>query len=273
MLGTLAAALPPASESSVRTPTGYAWVGTTWYGVGLVGAPAIHYAHGHMGRGLSSLALRAIAPPFLGLLGGGGACLGQNTFRQGCADAGLAIGSILGLALAAGADAALLAWERPDKTLSNAGMGYGWQLLLADAAWVGLGVGFGSRAANSGDDELGLVLNTWAPLYGFGLLSGPVIHFAHGEVGRGFLSLALRGLVGPLGLVPGMAGYCTATGGVKGCATRGIEWGLLGGALVVSMLDAFVLARPIPQTSRASAWVPVLQARHDSAFIGAATQW
>jgi hypothetical protein len=48
--------------------------------------------------------------------------------------------------------------------------------------------------------------------------------------------------VGPLGALPGMFGYCAATG-THDCFQIGAQWGLLGGALAVSLFDALVMAR------------------------------
>ena len=78
--------------------------------------------------------------------------------------------------------------------------------------------------------------------YLVGLVGGPTVHFVHGNWGTGFISLGARALIGPLGVVPGIAGYCAATGGVKNCSEDGALYGLVGGLVAVDLFDALVLA-------------------------------
>jgi len=117
---------------------------------------------------------------------------------------------------------------------------YGWQILLAgtgaDAIAV-LGVGTQSTAVS------------WLGISA-AALTGPVVHNAHGEVGRGFLSLGLNALSGTVGAIVG-------TNAAAGCerlpnrlepadpncwpalpTVRGIFVGLQ----VAMLVDAFALA-------------------------------
>jgi hypothetical protein len=105
---------------------------------------------------------------------------------------------------------------------------YGWQSLLVDGASVSLlavdGALISMAARGDATFDAGATLLVLAPgvLGGFGyLLGGPVVHWAHGKVGTGFLSLGLR-VVAPLAglgvgaLIPGVAGYDNTVGGLIG---------------------------------------------------------
>lgn len=82
---------------------------------------------------------------------------------------------------------------------------YGWQTLLVDLA--GLAVGLIELGGNSDG----------SPLFGgVYFLGGPIVHFAHGHVGRGFGSLVLRLLMPLPGVLVGAAASL-------GCAERGDE--------------------------------------------------
>jgi hypothetical protein len=216
----------------------------TWYGVGVVAAPAVHEAHGNWPVGLADLGLRALVPPLVGTLGLLGACLSKSDFDRKCVRDGWATGSLVGLAGAAAIDALFLADER-HRPITYSGDGwYGHHILIVDAIGYGLGLYFaiGAPKTKSGS-RIHPATAVWALGYPIGFIGAPIVHFSHGEVARGFGSLGIRLLVGPMGAVVGLMGYCAASGGARDCAAHGAQWGLLGGSLAASLFDAFVLAQ------------------------------
>ncbi|HKU45111.1 MAG TPA: hypothetical protein VJR89_43425 [Polyangiales bacterium] len=223
----------------------------TWYGVSLVGAPAVHYAHGRGAAGLLDFSMRAFAPPLDGVFGLVGSCLSKE-FEGSCVETGWGVGSLIGSAGAAAFDALVL--SRPEPRSSAPPSWYGLQILAIDLIGYGAGIYYASRKPHDADgDALHPALAVWVPSYIIGFIGAPIVHFAHGEIERGFGSLGLRLLVGPLGAVFGLMGYCAATGGATDCSGDGALWGLLGGALSVSLLDAFALARePVAASEHAS---------------------
>jgi hypothetical protein len=222
-------------------PSTIGLVGGVWYGIGGVGAPTVHWAHHQTGLGLASLGFRTLAPPFVGSLGALGHCVGSE-FDDGCASDGFAGGTFVGLAGAAIIDAALLANEQPRSKPAHQESWYGWQTLMLDGATVVGGIVLATSLRDKEGRPPHPSIAIWTPSYVVGLFSGPIVHFAHGNVGKGFGSLGLRGLAGPMGVLPGLMGYCAATGGHDGCARAGALWGLTGGLAVVSAIDAFALA-------------------------------
>lgn len=79
-------------------------------------------------------------------------------------------------------------------------------------------------------------------LFGF-LLGAPVVHFAHGHVGKGFLSMGLR--VGmPLALGYGFASAASCSSSDDfGCGLGELVLGILLGAAGASAIDAAAIAR------------------------------
>ena len=75
-----------------------------------------------------------------------------------------------------------------------------------------------------------------------------------------FGSLGLRSLVGPMGALPGVMGYCSASGGVEGCAGSGALFGLVGGLLAVDLFDALVLAHSDADVTGTSRFTPSVSA-------------
>jgi hypothetical protein len=111
---------------------------------------------------------------------------------------------------------------------------YGYQTIATDAAAVGLAsLSHAGKAAG-------------AITY---LIAAPVIHVAHGSIGKGVGDLGIR-LVSPLTgalaglLLGGLAGgKDTNSFGVLGAEATGAAYGLIIGAGLASALDATVLAR------------------------------
>jgi hypothetical protein len=145
---------------------------------------------------------------------------------------------------------------------------YGYQTLSTD----GVALGFGALALTAGSHDKYLVVTSLG-LYGLG---APIIHFAHGHVGKGFGDLGMRVGMMALGAVIGggiaYAAYtppagCTASGGVSpsasgsvgdfglgealGCASLypalatafGVVLGGIVGGMGASAIDAVLLAR------------------------------
>jgi hypothetical protein len=101
--GSLGVLLLGATFGGDLTP--FAWAAAGVYGVG---APAVHFTHGAVSKGLASLALRALLP----LVGFGfGSLLGAGSARDRRMDEGV-IGAVAGGAGAAMFDAAVLGWDR-----------------------------------------------------------------------------------------------------------------------------------------------------------------
>ena len=99
---------------------------------------------------------------------------------------------------------------------------YGWQTLLTDAAAV-LGVYV------SPDLTLGLYL-----------AGGPVVHWVHGNAGRGFASLGLR-VGAPVVLTYALVSTCDSDA-EYGCLGEAIL-GVTAGVVIAVVVDATVLAR------------------------------
>jgi hypothetical protein len=88
--------------------------------------------------------------------------------------------------------------------------------------------------------------------YLIGSIGAPIVHFAHGNVGRGFASLGVRLGLSPIGAVLGVIGACAGTAGNDHCASEGAQYGLFGGTLAMALLDAFVFARDAKEAPTAS---------------------
>jgi hypothetical protein len=92
---------------------------------------------------------------------------------------------------------------------------YGWQTLIADGASIGLAV------ATKG--------NPWVMGASYSLVPS-VIHFAHGNIGRGFIDLGVRVVLPPLMAIGG------GLIGVAAASDDGTGAGKLGGLLIGGML-------------------------------------
>ncbi|MFO7177428.1 MAG: hypothetical protein DIU78_001900 [Pseudomonadota bacterium] len=255
-------------------PTPLGTVSFAWYGLGAVGAPAVHYAHRRLGTGATTFGLRATVPVLTSLFGVVASC-GRGRKGGTCADDGAAAGALTGLVGVAALDAAVFGWERYSQEPSTRTW-YGWQTLIVDGAGLALGLGYAADEPKTKNGELlHPATATFVPLYTIGLFGGPIVHFVHGRVGIGFLSFGVRGLVAPMFALPGLVGQCTITWGAGKCAAEGAQWGILGGSLAVSLFDSLVLAWDKPSTESAAApsWVPLVQPHADGVLVGTATTW
>lgn len=103
---------------------------------------------------------------------------------------------------------------------------YGWQMLIIDTAGLALVLG-----AFSGEEAL-----LWTGA-GVQLVGGPVVHWAHGQLGRGFASLGLRVALPALGALAGV-GQLDLYGPFVGGAI---------GMLIAWVIDDLAIARiPAP---------------------------
>jgi hypothetical protein len=132
---------------------------------------------------------------------------------------------------------------------------YGWQTLTTDAASLALA---GLSLASDGPGSERVFGVTAASAF---VLGAPIVHAAHGNLGRGVGSLALRVGMPALGLVVGvLVGSAlptsnTGTFSDLDNAVSNIAYGVLVGTLVgaagASAIDAGALAREkLPATSR-----------------------
>jgi hypothetical protein len=107
---------------------------------------------------------------------------------------------------------------------------YGGEVLGSDAVALSLlliGIGAASSANGSNDGLAAGLSVTSGFVY---VLGGPIVHWAHGHVGAGFGSLALRvGLPFAGGLLGGLLGAAAVSGQNDGLNGLGV---VLGGALV-----------------------------------------
>lgn len=141
---------------------------------------------------------------------------------------------------------------------------YGYQTLATDGAALSMGLGSVASGASRSATVFGAAgLGTYA-------LGGPIVHFAHGEVSRGFVDLGIRAAAPlVLGVGGGIIGGRTApssndadkslANGYVG-VTQGATIGALVGAITASAIDAIFLAhderpaqaRPAPAAARMS---------------------
>jgi hypothetical protein len=120
--------------------------------------------------------------------------------------------------------------------------GYRNQILLASA--LGVGAFLGGAAAEGPD---GRDTSASDALFAVGgittFIVPPIIHFAHGELGRGGGSFGVRyGLAG-IGALVGMSAYSCNEDEEFLCKMNGIGPGMLVGVAIASLIDAFAIAK------------------------------
>lgn len=213
----------------------------TWYGVSVIGAPAVHWAHDHWSLGASDFAMRAFAPPIVGMFGVLASCLVNEEFEDQCTQTGLGVGTLLGIGLASAFDALILARSAQKQAPRESGEWYGLQIMMVDLLGYLVGAYYAARGPQLEDEPMNPVIALWAMHYLITTLAAPIVHFVHGQVGYGFASLGSRLVIGPMGALIGVIGFCAATG-TDDCAETGATWGLLGGGLIVALFDSFLFA-------------------------------
>jgi hypothetical protein len=224
----------------------------TWYGVGVVGAPAVHHANRRWPVGIADFAVRALFPPVVGVSGLLVSCVYNDEFDRGCARSGWSGGMLFGLAGAAAFDALLLSRSSERDSPGPGGSWYGLQILTIDVIAFGVGAFYAMKAPREGHDRPHPGLALWVMDYLIGSIGAPIVHFAHSNVGLGFASLGMRLFLSPMGAVIGLMGVCAATAGSDDCAGEGAQYGLFGGSLAIALFDAFALARESEDRATAS---------------------
>ncbi len=149
---------------------------------------------------------------------------------------------------------------------------YGWQSLIAQGGALAFMMFSGSVASgqNNSLGSAGILLGA-SGLY----LGGPVVHWSHGHVGKGFAALGLN--VGGT-LAGGFAGAalmcgssCHGGGGEDFGPLVGLVLGSTLGFLTALVVDDAVLAREtvVEDAAKASlTWVPSLRIGRDSTTVG-----
>lgn len=211
-------------------------IATTW-GLGMVGAFAVHAAHENPALGLAGMASRLLLPPMGAVLGVGVQCIAVGGERP-CSAAGGRGGFVAGMLGAIALDSLAFARAEPEAPLppsADRRIWYGYQTLVIDGAALAAGLAFtiGREHPDRSDDAARMLVFP----YLVGFLVSPWVHAVHGRVGVAFGSFALRALVPALGALPGMAGYCAASGSETRCSKEGALWGIFGGALLMSAID------------------------------------
>jgi len=133
---------------------------------------------------------------------------------------------------------------------------YGWQILIADGATLGI-----AAATEQGELALG-----W-------IGTGAVVHTAHGNYGRAVASVGLRVALPLLGASAGAASAQGCTGDFCGLGEV-LVGGLvgMGAAEVIDLVmakDEHEIAPPRPSRS----WTPVASVRHSGATFGIAARF
>jgi hypothetical protein len=147
---------------------------------------------------------------------------------------------------------------------------YGYQTLIVAGASVTTAV-----VPLVAFDEPGLIVG-WPPALGGLVLGGPIVHWAHGRVGRGFAVLGMN--VGATALGIGVFGIPVACAFEK-CDGFYFSYGILGsyvGALVAVAIDVAALSTYQPPVQPAVArtprvldsLAPVIDVRTDRTVLG-----
>ena len=141
---------------------------------------------------------------------------------------------------------------------------YGWQTLIADAPSV---TAFMAGVSMVGDGNSGGSTLAWAGFLGYELVPS-IIHFSHGNPGRGFASLGMRFGMPLAGAIIGatVTSNCNSSLCEAGGAGVGIILGM-GGAIAI---DAAVLAYDDgkPAQTRHRLFVPLASLTRDHAWLG-----
>jgi hypothetical protein len=154
--------------------------------------------------------------------------------------------------------------DEPEGPPSKRPQWYGWQTLIADAPSL---TAFVAGVSMIDDGNSGGSTLAWAGILGYELVPG-IIHFAHGNPGRGFASLGMRFGMPLAGAIVGaaVASNCDSSLCELGGAGVGIMLGM-GGAIAI---DAAVLAYddPKPSQARRRRLVPLASLTPHQAWFG-----
>ena len=202
----------------------FGMVAATWYGVGLIGAPAVHYGNGKWPLGMASFGFRALVPPLIGVSGLVSACLTRTTQ--------------LGLFEPAGPRHAVRprgrccvrrARARARHTTAPLERSwYGLQTLALDAIGYGIGAFLTMREPREGEQAAPRALAVGHELR---VATIGCARALRAWQRRDRLRIAgMRLISGPMGAVFGVMGACAATAGEDDCAEHGAQLGLLAAA-------------------------------------------
>jgi hypothetical protein len=206
------------------------------YFVGGIGAPAVHWAHGHPGIGFADMGMRILLPPITSLFGAAATC-----DNEGCSKRGFVTGSFVGYAGAAAFDAAVLARDNTRPITHAPGTWYGWQTLAVDAGGLAFGVYFGLATARDPKVHIEFVPAVGVGWWAISFIGPPIVHFAHGRVGMGFGDFGIRVAMPVVAMLAGIIGYCPGTA-ANDCVESGAFTGLTAGVAASALLDATVFA-------------------------------
>jgi hypothetical protein len=266
------AAASPIRDAASEPPSTAGVVAAAMYGVGATVAPGVHLAHHRLGPAFASLGLRLLLPPVTSGVGFLGACFGNRDFDHRCTQDGLTGGFLVGTVGAAAIDAAVLSFDKGGPR-EAARTWYGWQTAMVDGVGIALGAAAAATPPKSENKNPGTATFRFGAIWWVtGFLAAPIVHFAHGRVGMGFADFGTRvGLAG-VGALAGVVGYCAATD-VKGCTSRGAEYGLIGGVALSAVIDAVAFSVRSAPSERASAedneeaWVPAIVPQRGGALV------
>jgi hypothetical protein len=213
-------------------------------GVGVVAGPSVHWAHGRVWPGVASVAGWVLVPSFTGVGGLILDCLAYD-LDTGCATDGARIGTLVGAGGMVLFDSLALASIGNDEAVRPSGIthGYGWQIVAVDAAGLALGAAVGAAAMEESGDPFDAVAGVGVGMYTVGFFVPPVVHALHRNWPAAAGDVGARWLVAPCAVLPGIASWCSATGGDERCIERGALAGLAIAGFVVASFDAQVLAR------------------------------
>lgn len=122
---------------------------------------------------------------------------------------------------------------------------YGWQLLVADGAALGLGL----LAASAGGAEGRQRTGDWAAAtWGLGMVGSIAVHAGNRRPPAAVAAVPIRLTVPLLGGLLGMGGTCLALQEAR-CARDGARWGFWAGLGGAALLDAAVLGTPFTRTT------------------------
>ena len=156
------------------------------------------------------------------------------------------------------------AYDESEEQSARRSRWYGWQTLIADAPSV---TAFLAGVSMAGNGNRGGSTLAWAGILGYELAPS-IVHFSHGNPGRGFASLGIRF---GMPLAGAFIGASLASGCNRSlCEASGIGVGALlgmGGAIAI---DAAVLAYddPRPFQARRRIIVPLASLTRQQAWIG-----